>query len=254
MFENIATNGLLADLETIANLLTRETSPGNNYYPPHPSSPGYHSAHSSPAAYSSPAFSPYPPAEMTPVPRFKILVCSTPITITKSPCFSSPEFVSNSIGSSPASIPSPPFPTQSFQVSDKRKSNAGKAKKKKKAPVKKSKYCPCAECITARFELRIRPKHSRHPCIIPGCESSYAQPGGLKAHLLNHERNDYGFMKCYICNSTAFSFRDRLIEHILDHEEMSTGFVNPALPLPVLDASFLDSSSPFDYALVSYNL
>ena len=239
MFENIQTTGLLADLETIADLLTSAS-------PPRPVS------HSTPVSFQ-PKYSP-PNPYATPLRNVQVLACSPPITI-HSPSFSSPDYFSNSISSSPASIASLPSPAHSYN------SNIGPIRTKKhrrpvqKVRTKKSNYCPCQECMTARFEQRIRPKNAKHPCIIPGCNSKFVRPSALKGHLLVvHERDSSRELRCFICNTTAFKTRDELVEHVLDHEAMSTGFINPALPLPVLDSLFLDESSTFDYSSTDFSL
>ena len=239
MFENIKTAGILADLETIADLFT-SASPSQPLYQPTPVS-------------FQPKNSPSNPYS-TPLRNVQVLAYSPPITI-HSPSFSSPDYLSNSISSSPASVASLPSPAHSNH------SNVGPIRTKKhrrpvqKVRTKKSNYCPCQDCMTARFEQRIRPKNSKHPCIIPGCKSIFARPSALKGHLLvQHERRSFHELRCFICNTAAFTTRDDLVEHVLDHEAMSTGFVNPAMPLPVLDSLFFDTSSTFDYSSTDFSL
>ena len=242
MFEDIATFDILADLETIASLLTTDSS---NCYYPDISIAGGRLSFSTPTPHPSQSFS---PTTVTPAPQVMVLPSSTPDgSVSPSASIYSPEYICNSVSSSPASLSSPPQPMPSITAKPKKK-----RAKVQQVRNKKSKYCPCKDCITARFERKIRPRSSRHPCIIPDCRSSFARPCGLKTHLLLHEKEDPIQLQCFICGSLAFSTRDTLIEHVLDHEAMSTGFVNPALPLPPVYDTFVDSSLPFDYSSYSY--
>ncbi|CAG5089274.1 Oidioi.mRNA.OKI2018_I69.PAR.g12156.t1.cds [Oikopleura dioica] len=244
MFEDIATFNILADLETIASLLSTD---GSNCYYPDLTTAGHQLSNSMPTPNPSQSY--YPPP-VTPVPQVMVLLCSSPdISVSPSASIYSPDYICNSVTSSPASLSSPPQPMPSINAKPRKK-----RVKVQQVRNKKSKYCPCKDCITARFERKIRPRSSRHPCIVPDCKSSFARPCGLKTHLLLHEKGDPSQLQCFICASLAFSTRDTLIEHVLDHEAMSTGFVNPALPLPPVYDTFVDPSLPFDYSSYSYSM